>query len=90
MSTYTHPVPLAMPEVTRHAVWFAVVCTVAFQGSPRVASAASPSPAKTTEDAKGRSGRGLSAVGAPRFELGTSSPPDWRANQAAPRPVAAI
>jgi hypothetical protein len=26
-------------------------------------------------------------VGAPRFELGTSSPPDWRANQAAPRPV---
>ena len=30
--------------------------------------------------------RGLS-IGAPRFELGTSSPPDWRANQAAPRPV---
>ena len=29
---------------------------------------------------------GLS-VGAPRFELGTSSPPDWRANQAAPRPA---
>src|SRR5215212_7139395 len=26
-------------------------------------------------------------VGAPRFELGTSSPPDWRANQAAPRPA---
>src|SRR3972149_5040354 len=26
-------------------------------------------------------------IGAPRFELGTSSPPDWRANQAAPRPV---
>ena len=32
---------------------------------------------------------GLS-VGAPRFELGTSSPPDWRANQAAPRPVRRI
>jgi hypothetical protein len=30
---------------------------------------------------------GLFSVGAPRFELGTSSPPDWRANQAAPRPV---
>ena len=29
---------------------------------------------------------GLSAVGAPRFELGTSGPPDKRANQAAPRP----
>ena len=27
------------------------------------------------------------SVGAPRFELGTSSPPDWRANQAAPRPA---
>jgi hypothetical protein len=26
-------------------------------------------------------------VGAPGFEPGTSSPPDWRANQAAPRPV---
>src|SRR4051812_35661660 len=26
-------------------------------------------------------------IGAPRFELGTSSPPDWRANQAAPRPA---
>src|SRR5256885_15192384 len=30
------------------------------------------------------------AIGAPRFELGTSSPPDWRANQAAPRPVRRI
>src|SRR4029450_11563320 len=29
-------------------------------------------------------------VGAPRFELGTSSPPDWRANQAAPRPARSI
>ena len=29
------------------------------------------------------------AIGAPGFEPGTSSPPDWRANQAAPRPVAA-
>jgi hypothetical protein len=28
-------------------------------------------------------------IGAPRFELGTSSPPDWRANQAAPRPATA-
>jgi hypothetical protein len=27
-------------------------------------------------------------VGAPGLEPGTSSPPDWRANQAAPRPVA--
>ena len=26
-------------------------------------------------------------IGAPGFEPGTSSPPDWRANQAAPRPV---
>src|SRR5581483_819159 len=32
--------------------------------------------------------RGFS-IGAPRFELGTSSPPDWRANQAAPRPASA-
>jgi hypothetical protein len=31
--------------------------------------------------------RGFSMVGAPGFEPGTSSPPDWRANQAAPRPV---
>ena len=29
-------------------------------------------------------------VGAPRFELGTSCPPDMRANQAAPRPVTSI
>src|SRR5205085_2997245 len=28
-----------------------------------------------------------SPIGAPRFELGTSCPPDKRANQAAPRPV---
>jgi hypothetical protein len=34
--------------------------------------------------------RGFLLVGAPRFELGTSSPPDWRANQAAPRPVRPI
>ena len=27
------------------------------------------------------------SIGAPRFELGTSCPPDKRANQAAPRPV---
>jgi hypothetical protein len=27
------------------------------------------------------------SIGAPGFEPGTSSPPDWRANQAAPRPV---
>jgi hypothetical protein len=26
-------------------------------------------------------------IGAPGFEPGTSSPPDWHANQAAPRPV---
>jgi hypothetical protein len=31
--------------------------------------------------------RGLFYIGAPRFELGTSCPPDKRANQAAPRPV---
>jgi hypothetical protein len=30
MSTYTHPVPRAIPEATRHAAWFAVVCGVAF------------------------------------------------------------
>jgi hypothetical protein len=30
---------------------------------------------------------GLLHIGAPRFELGTSCPPDTRANQAAPRPV---
>src|SRR3954449_6736801 len=29
----------------------------------------------------------LFLIGAPRFELGTSCPPDKRANQAAPRPV---
>src|SRR5258705_4165113 len=32
---------------------------------------------------------GLSLIGAPRFELGTSCPPDRHANQAAPRPVVA-
>ena len=31
--------------------------------------------------------QGFSMIGAPRFELGTSCPPDKRANQAAPRPV---
>jgi ligand-binding SRPBCC domain-containing protein len=34
--------------------------------------------------------QGFPLVGAPRFELGTSSPPDWRANQAAPRPAPPI
>jgi hypothetical protein len=29
-------------------------------------------------------------VGAPGFEPGTSSPPDWRANQAAPRPAGQV
>jgi hypothetical protein len=31
--------------------------------------------------------RGFRLIGAPGLEPGTSSPPDWRANQAAPRPV---
>ena len=30
MSSYTHPVPRAIPEVVRHFAWFAVVCVVAF------------------------------------------------------------
>ena len=30
MSTYTHPVSRALPEVVRHLAWFAVVCVVAF------------------------------------------------------------
>ena len=30
MSVYTHPVPRAIPEAARHAVWFAVVCGAAF------------------------------------------------------------
>ena len=42
-----------------------------------------------TEKTKASHLRGFLLVGAPRFELGTSSPPDWRANQAAPRPVLA-
>ena len=42
-------------------------------------------PARIGHGPRGRTR--LNAVGAPRFELGTSSPPDWRANQAAPRPV---
>ena len=42
-----------------------------------------------TEPQDARPLAGTLPVGAPRFELGTSSPPDERANQAAPRPVAA-
>ena len=30
MSTYTHPVPRAVPQAVRHLVWFALVCAVAF------------------------------------------------------------
>jgi hypothetical protein len=30
MSTYTHPVPRAIPEAARHLAWFAGVCGVAF------------------------------------------------------------
>ncbi len=30
MSTYTHPVPRALPQAVRHLVWFALVCGVAF------------------------------------------------------------
>lgn len=30
MSSYTHPVPRAVPQAARHLVWFAVVCAVAF------------------------------------------------------------
>jgi hypothetical protein len=30
VSSYTHPVPRAIPEVVRHLAWFAVVCVVAF------------------------------------------------------------
>src|SRR6476619_4487734 len=30
MSTYTHAVPRAMPDVARHVIWFAGVCGVAF------------------------------------------------------------
>jgi len=30
MSTYTHPVSRAVPEVVRHLAWFALVCVVAF------------------------------------------------------------
>ena len=30
MSSYTHPVPRAVPQAVRHLVWFAVVCAVAF------------------------------------------------------------
>jgi hypothetical protein len=30
MSTYTQPVPRAIPQVVRHLAWFAVVCVVAF------------------------------------------------------------
>src|SRR6058998_3095035 len=40
-----------------------------------------------TLEERNPAGAGLCRVGAPRFELGTSSPPDWRANQAAPRPA---
>jgi hypothetical protein len=30
MSTYTHPVPRAIPNVARHLAWFGVVCVVSF------------------------------------------------------------
>jgi hypothetical protein len=30
MSSYTHPVPHAVPQVARHLGWFALVCAVAF------------------------------------------------------------
>ena len=30
MSTYTHPVSRAIPEVVRHLAWFGSVCVVAF------------------------------------------------------------
>lgn len=30
MSSYTHPVPRAVPESARHLAWFAVICAVAF------------------------------------------------------------
>ena len=30
MSSYTHPVPRAIPEALRHVAWFALVCGVAF------------------------------------------------------------
>jgi hypothetical protein len=30
MSSYTHPVPRALPEAARHLGWFALVCFVAF------------------------------------------------------------
>jgi hypothetical protein len=30
MSSYTHPVPRAVPAAVRHLTWFAVVCDVAF------------------------------------------------------------
>jgi hypothetical protein len=51
-------------------------------------------PAKTSRRREGNQAKAATyaafpSVGAPRFELGTSSPPDWRANQAAPRPVLA-
>jgi hypothetical protein len=42
---------------------------------------------RSRRDGKVAQGQRFRLVGAPRFELGTSSPPDWRANQAAPRPV---
>ena len=52
-----------------------------------------PGPAGLSPRPRSRSShfcRTFITVGAPRFELGTSSPPDWRANQAAPRPVRPI
>src|SRR3954454_1813725 len=39
---------------------------------------------------KSRTALLVSLVGAPRFELGTPSPPDWCANRAALRSAAAI
>jgi hypothetical protein len=30
MSSYTHPVPRAVPQAARHLAWFALVCAIAF------------------------------------------------------------
>jgi hypothetical protein len=49
-----------------------------------------PTAAPLRKTEKPRLSGAFRMVGAPRFELGTSSPPDWRANQAAPRPARLI
>jgi hypothetical protein len=41
----------------------------------------------STEELIEQALQAIRTVGAPGLEPGTSSPPDWRANQAAPRPV---